>query len=77
MREMGGEAPHEVRTVVTVDERASGAQRDALVQLVRELSGGLIADVVRVDVAPVRLRPLRPTLKSPLLMHWRSRSTRK
>ena len=54
MREMGGEAPHEVRTVVTVDERASGAQRDALVQLARELSGGLIADVVRVDVAPVR-----------------------
>jgi hypothetical protein len=54
MRELGGEAPHQVRTIVTVDERASAAQREALVQLARELSGGLITDVVRVDVAPVR-----------------------
>jgi hypothetical protein len=54
MREMGGEAPHAVRAVVTVDERATMPQRDALVQLVRALTGGLITDVVRVDAAPVR-----------------------
>ena len=54
MREMGGEAPHDVRAILTVDQRATEAQRDALVQLARELAGGLITDVVRVDSAPVR-----------------------
>lgn len=54
MREMGGEAPHEVRAVVTVDVRATTQQRDALVQLARELSAGLITEVVRVDAAPIR-----------------------
>jgi len=54
MREMGGEAPHEVRAIVTVDERATTPQRDALVRLARELSAGLITEVVRVDVAPIR-----------------------
>ena len=54
MREMGGEAPQAVRAILTVDQRASAVQRDALVQLARELAGGLITDVVRVDSAPVR-----------------------
>jgi hypothetical protein len=54
MREMGGEEAREIRAVVTVDDRATPSQRDALAQLARELSGGLIHDVVRVDVAPVR-----------------------
>ena len=54
MREMGGEAPLDVRAVVTVDARATAAQRDALVQLARELSAGLITEVVRVDAAPIR-----------------------
>ncbi len=54
MREMGGEAPQDVRAILTVDQRATEAQRDALVQLARELAGGLITDVVRVDSAPVR-----------------------
>jgi hypothetical protein len=54
MREMGGEEPHEVRAIITVDARATDAQRDALVSLARELSGGLITQVVRVDVAAVR-----------------------
>jgi hypothetical protein len=54
MREMGGEEPHEVRAIITVDALASSAQRDALVRLAREMSGGLITSVVRVDVAPVR-----------------------
>jgi hypothetical protein len=54
MREIGGEEPSEVKAVITVDPRATAAQRDALVQLVRELTGGLITHVVRVDTAPLR-----------------------
>ena len=37
MREMGGEAPQAVRAIMTVDQRATASQRDALVQLAREL----------------------------------------
>jgi hypothetical protein len=54
MREMGGEAPDVVRAILTVDERATAAQREAMVQLARELAGGLITEVVRVESAPVR-----------------------
>src|SRR5688500_7011945 len=54
MREMGGEEPTAVKAIITIDPRATVAQRDALVRLVRELSGGLITHIVRVDVAPVR-----------------------
>jgi hypothetical protein len=54
MREMGGEEPTAVKAIITVDPRASAAQRNALVKLVRELSNGLITHVIRVDVAPVR-----------------------
>jgi hypothetical protein len=54
MREMGGEEPLAVRAIITVDARADAAQRRALAALARELSGGLITEVVRVDAAPVR-----------------------
>jgi len=54
MREMGGEEPTAVKAIIIVDPRATPTQRDALVKLVRELSGGLITHVIRVDVAPVR-----------------------
>ena len=54
MREMGGEEPTEVKAIITVDARATAAQRDALVKLARELSRGLITTVVRVDIAPLR-----------------------
>jgi hypothetical protein len=54
MREMGGEEPTAVKAIITVDARATAAERDALVKLARELSGGLITHVVRVDVAPLR-----------------------
>lgn len=53
IREIGGEAPSYVRAVVYVDERASGAQRLALAGLARELSRGLISDVV--EVKPVAI----------------------
>ena len=54
MREMGGEEPQVVRAVLTVDPGTTDAERRALVRLARELSGGLITEVVRVDVAPIR-----------------------
>ena len=53
MREMGGEEPTAVKAIITIDPRATISQRGALVRLVRELSGGLITHIVRVDVAPV------------------------
>jgi hypothetical protein len=54
MRELGGEEPTAVRAVITVDLRATLEQREALVALARELSGGLITEVVRVETAPIR-----------------------
>jgi len=53
MREMGGEAPTRVRTAIVVDERATPAQQAALVDLARTMTGGLVGEVVRVDVAPI------------------------
>ena len=54
MREMGGEEPTAVKAIITVDPRATAAQRDALVRFVRAMSRGLITEVVRVDTAPIR-----------------------
>jgi hypothetical protein len=54
MREMGGEEPTSVKAIIRVDPRATPAQRDALLALVRELSGGLITEIVSVESAPVR-----------------------
>jgi hypothetical protein len=54
MREMGGEEPQLVRAIVMVDPAATEPQRRALVQLAKDLSGGLISDIVRVDVDTVR-----------------------
>ncbi len=53
MGEMGGEEPHGVRAIMTVDDRATEAERLALVQLARELSRGLITEIARVDLAPI------------------------
>jgi hypothetical protein len=54
MREMGGEDPGRVKAIIRVDARATAAQREALVAVARELSHGLITEVVRVEIAPVR-----------------------
>ena len=54
MREMGGEEPTTVKAIITVDPRATAAQRDALVRFVRAMSRGLITEVVRVDTAPIK-----------------------
>ncbi len=59
MREMGGEAPSAVKAIITVEPWATPAQRDALVRLVRELSRGLITEVVRVETARIRFAASR------------------
>jgi hypothetical protein len=54
MREMGGTVPSKVQSLVMVDARASEEQKLALVAFARELSGGLINDVVDVKSEPIR-----------------------
>lgn len=54
MHEMGGEAPSAVRSLVMVDARASEAQKRALVAFARELSNGLVRDVVDIRATPIR-----------------------
>ena len=53
MREMGGAIPSKVQSLVMVDQRASEEQKQALVAFARELSGGLVADVVAVRSEPI------------------------
>jgi hypothetical protein len=47
--------PVPARAVVVVDERATQAQRDALVGLAQSMAGPLLADVVRVESAPIEV----------------------
>jgi hypothetical protein len=53
IREIGGVAPSVVRAAIIVDERASEAQRHALVRLAGVMSGGLLDNVVDVSAAPI------------------------
>ena len=53
MREMGGEAPQKVEAALVVDARANEAQRNALVAMARELSKGVIKDVVSITPAEI------------------------
>jgi hypothetical protein len=51
--ELGGAAPSEISSIVFVDGRATGAQRDALVSLARSLSNGLIGPAAEVRASDV------------------------
>jgi len=53
MREMGGEAPTLVKTLLYVDDRATAAQRDALVSMARTAIGDLAFRVVEVQAVPI------------------------
>ena len=53
MREMGGEAPTLVKALMYVDERATPAQRDALVSMARTAIGDLAVRVVDVQAVPI------------------------
>ncbi len=52
-RELGGVAPSSIRSVVYVDDRASAAQRGALVTLARSLSNGFVGDVLAVKAVAI------------------------
>ena len=54
--EVGGEEPSTVKTALRIDDRASPAQREALVALARSLAPALIRDVVDVKAAPITFR---------------------
>lgn len=47
--------PYPARAVVVVDERATPAQRDALVGFARAMAGDLLANVVSVETAPIEM----------------------
>ena len=53
MREMGGEAPTEVKALMYVDDRATAAQRDALVTMAKSAIGDLALRVVDVQAVPI------------------------
>jgi hypothetical protein len=52
-RELGGAAPTEIDAIVLVDDRATAAQRGALVSMARSLSNGLIDNAADVRTAGV------------------------
>lgn len=47
--------PYPAKSVLIVDERASGTQRAALQAFAKSMGGALLAHVVRVDAAPITL----------------------
>jgi hypothetical protein len=53
MQEIGGQAPSVVKTLVMIDERATAAQRDALVGMARALSPNLVREVVETRTVPI------------------------
>jgi hypothetical protein len=53
MREMGGEAPTLIKALIYVDERATAAQRDALVSMATTAIGDLALRVVDVQAVPI------------------------
>jgi Protein of unknown function (DUF1326) len=48
-------SPLPARSVLLVDEKASPAQRDALVGFAREMAGDLLSDVVKIETVPIEL----------------------
>jgi hypothetical protein len=52
VHEIGGEEPN-TRAALFVDERATTAQRQALVAMVKQLSGPLAGKVVEIQAAPI------------------------
>lgn len=53
MHELGAPRPSVVKSLVMVDDRATSAQRQALVGLARSLSPNLVSDVVETRAVPI------------------------
>jgi hypothetical protein len=48
-------SPYPAKAVVVVDQKAGAAQQKALVEFAQAMSGQLLKNVVRVEVAPIRV----------------------
>jgi hypothetical protein len=53
IREIGGDVAH-TRAAMFVDERATPAQREALVAMAKQLSNGLVSTVVETTATPIQ-----------------------
>jgi hypothetical protein len=51
--ELGGVAPTKVRSALRIDERATPAQREALVTMARALAPAMLHDVIDVKAVPI------------------------
>lgn len=51
--ELGGAAPTKIRSALRIDQRATKAQRDALVAMARSLAPTMLRDVVDVKAVPI------------------------
>jgi hypothetical protein len=51
--ELGGAAPTQIRSALRIDQRATAAQRDALVAMARSLAPAMLRDVVEVKAVPI------------------------
>jgi hypothetical protein len=51
--ELGGAAPTLIRSAIRVDQRATQAQRDALVTMARTLAPAMLHDVIDVKAVPI------------------------
>jgi hypothetical protein len=54
IREIGGEAPTEVKATLLIDDRADQSQRAALVSMVKASTGSLIGGIVETKAVPIR-----------------------
>lgn len=51
--ELGGAAPTKIRSALRIDQRATAAQRDALVAMARALAPTMLRDVIDVKAVPI------------------------
>ncbi|MBC8876242.1 MAG: DUF1326 domain-containing protein [Planctomycetes bacterium] len=50
-----GRVPRPSKSVLIIDSNADAEQQEALVQFARQMAGGLLDDMVRVDVSPIQV----------------------
>ena len=54
--ELGGAAPTKVRSALRIDQRATPAQREALIAMARALAPAVLRDVIDVKAVPISFR---------------------
>jgi hypothetical protein len=61
--ELGGVAPTEVKAIVMTDDRATPAQRQALIEMARSLAPAVVHDVIETKSTPIRFRTETDSVK--------------